>query len=194
MNPPDCFSIGYSVSERIAAVKTFNKIDHIFVKISHVLVIIAGVMCFLMMVLSVLNVITRSMFDKPILGTVELVSYFGLTLGALALAMNELCDGNVTMTLFIDTLKPKAKKALDAVMTALAAVLYAVITYRYLLEVQITLKSGTHTSTLGIHYYVINAIMTIGFLFALLALLVKIGRDVAFIATGGKEENGGAEA
>ena len=56
------------------------------------------------------------------------------------------------------------------------------------------MKSGTHTSTLGLHYYVINAIMTVGFLFAFLALLVKIGRDVAFIAAGGEEENGGAEA
>ena len=174
--------------------KTFNKIDHTFEKIAHVLVIIAGVMCFLMMVLSVLNVITRSMFDKPILGTVELVGYFGMTLGAMALAMNELCDGNVTMTLFIDSLKPKTKKALDAIMTSIAAVLYAVITYRYILEVQITLKSGTHTSTLGLHYYVINAIMTVGFLFAFFALLVKIGRDVAFIAAGGEEENGGVEA
>ncbi len=150
-------------------------------------------MCFLMMALSVINVITRSAFQSPIFGAVELVSYFGLTLGAFSIAMNELTDGNVSMTLLVDVIKPKARKTVSAIVTILAAVFYIILAYRFFVETLVTYNKGTFTSTLSIPYYVINIIMAIGYVCGFLALLLKAARDITFVVADGKEEKGGNE-
>lgn len=142
---------------------------------------VAGVVCALIMVLSVANVITRNLLLAPIFGTVELVSYGGLLMGALALAYNEIGDGNITMTLFVDTMKPIPKNLCNLFMSFLAACFYGAITYRYFQEILVAYGKGTFTVTLEIPLFIINTFMFVGFFVATLALLLKAVRSLVFL-------------
>ncbi len=171
--------------------KTYKAIDSLFCKVFKALVAIGGVVCAFMMVLSVVNVIARSVFKSPVFGTVELISYCGLLLGAFALAMNEEKDGNAVMTLATDAMKPRLRSGFGVVTNILATIFYGAIAFRYFKEVAITFAKATSTSTLHIPFWVINLIMAVGYLAATLALALKASRCVAYIAAG--EETGGKE-
>ena len=169
---------------------TLNKIDRGLCRVFRIMGYSAGIVGALMMILSVVNVIARQLFTAPVFGTVEIVSYAGLLLGAFALAYNEIGDGNITMTLLTDNMKPAPKNVCELMTSLLAAVFYGAISYRYFAEVFLTLSKRTVTQTVGIPMWIINLIMAIGFAVAALALLLKCLRcTVFFVRTG---DDGGA--
>ena len=167
---------------------TLNKIDRGLCRFFKLMGYAAGIVGALMMILSVINVIARQLFTAPIFGTVEIVSYAGLLLGAFALAYNESGDGNITMTLLTDSMKPAPKSICELLTSLLAAVFYGAIAYRYFAEVLTTMAKRTVTQTVGIPMWVINLIMAIGFAVATLALLLKCLRCAVFFAGAGSED------
>ncbi len=155
----------------------------------------SGIVGAFMMVLSVANVITRSFFNAPIFGTVEIISYSGLLLGAFALALNELADGNITMTLLTDNLKPKPKHGFELVTSLIAAVFYAAVTYRFVEEIFTTIEKATSTTTVHIPFWCVYTVMSVGFFAGTLALLLKAARSLAYLIWGEKyKELGGGDA
>jgi TRAP-type C4-dicarboxylate transport system permease small subunit len=141
----------------------------------------AGLIGALMMILSVINVIMRSMFTAPIYGTVEIVSYGGLLLGAFALAQNEIDDGNITMTLLTDSMKPVTKNVCGMLTSFLCAVFYGLIAYKYFDEITVSAEKASETTTLAIPFYIINVMMFLGFLAATVAFLLKYLRCIVFL-------------
>ena len=174
--------------------KTGKLIDAALTRLFRGLSFISGIVGALMMVLAVANVIARSVFNRPIFGTVEIISYSALLLGAFALALNELSDGNITMTLLTDSLKPTPKHLFELVTSLLAAAFYAAITFRYAEEVLVTLDKATKTSTVGIPMWCVNAVMAVGFFAAMLALLLKALRCAAYLVYRGAQNQVGGDS
>ena len=171
--------------------KIFKSIDRTLEKTFKSLSYVSGIVCAFMVLLSVANVITR-IFGYPIFGTVEIISYSALLLGAFALALNEISEGNVTMTLLTDALKPKPKHGFEFVTSLISGLFYSAIAYRFIQEIFHTLKKSTFTSTVGIPWWLINTIMAIGFITGALALFLKAARAIYFLAFGKKiQETGG---
>lgn len=175
--------------------KTIKVIDTVMCKMFKYLTSAAGIVGAFMMVLSVANVITRSFFNAPIFGTVEIISYSGLLLGAFALALNELSDGNITMTLLTDNLKPKPKNGFEFFTSLVAAMFYAAITYRYVEEIFTTVEKATTTTTVHIPFWCVNTVMAIGFFAGTFALILKTVRSLAYLIWGEKyKQLGGGDA
>lgn len=178
--------------------KTFIKIDKGLTKLFTLLGYGAGLIGAFMMLLSVANVVARQIFMAPLFGTVEIVSYCGLLLGAGALAYNELGDGNITMTLFTDMMKPVMKATVDLVGNLIAAVFYGAIAYRYWAEIFTTFRKATTTQVILLPLWIVNLVMCIGFAFATVALLLKAARGGAYLVWGEKlkeaQNEGGAKA
>jgi len=177
--------------------KVFKKIDGGLVRIFTIMGYCAGVVGGFMMLLATVNVILRQLFAAPIFGTVEIVSYCGLLLGAFAIAYNEIGDGNITMTLLTDKMPPVIKNIVEFCMSTLAAVFYGAICVRYFKEIFVSLEKATTTQTIMLPMWIINTIMCIGFFFGTLALALKAARAVAFLiakAKGIETDEEGAEA
>ncbi len=121
----------------------------------------AGGVGALMMILSVANVIMRGIFGAPIYGTVELVGYGGLLMGAFAIAHNELTDGNIMMTLFTDKMRPMQQAYSLGVTSFICIIFYGAIAYRYWAEIFTSLANKGASATLGIPYYLVNIVMFI---------------------------------
>jgi TRAP-type C4-dicarboxylate transport system permease small subunit len=174
--------------------KTNNKFDAFLCRIFKAMGYFAGGVGALMMILSVANVIMRGIFGAPIYGTVELVGYGGLLMGAFAIAHNELTDGNIMMTLFTDKMRPMQQAYSLGVTSFICIIFYGAIAYRYWAEIFTSLANKGASATLGIPYYLVNIVMFIGFGMAALAFVVKFIRHVMFISASRKRKDPGNSA
>lgn len=174
--------------------KTIKSIDSVLCKVFRYLTYVSGIVGALMMILAVVNVISRTFFKAPIFGTVEIISYSALLLGAFALPLNELSDGNITMTLLTDNIKPKPRRVFELFTSLIAAVFYFAISFRYVEEVLTTIQKATRTTTVRIPFWCVNTVMAIGFFAGALALLLKAARAVAYIIWGDEYQKGGGGA
>lgn len=156
-------------------------LDHFLTKLFGISCYIAGGASCVMMLLSVVNVVARVLFKAPVYGAIEIVSYGALICAALAAAQNELDDGNATMTLFIDIMRPKVKAFFLALSHVLCAIFYAVISYRFFLNISDSIVNNQFTQTLSMPMGIFYAVLFVGFLLLCITSLLKMARQVCFI-------------
>jgi TRAP-type C4-dicarboxylate transport system permease small subunit len=87
------------------------------------------VIIFLLMLLTVTDVVLRKMFSKGILGTLEISEFMMAAIVFFSLAEGELQNRNVNVDLFVRKLSLKSRVIIDAIMKILGFVLYCFITF-----------------------------------------------------------------
>ena len=87
------------------------------------------VIIFLLMLLTVTDVVLRKLFSKGILGTLELSEFMMAAIVFFSLAEGELQNRNVNVDLFVRKLSLKSRVIIDAIMKILGFVLYCFITF-----------------------------------------------------------------
>lgn len=142
--------------------------------ISAIMNFIAGAGIFLVMVVVVLNIILRALFNKPIDGTYEIVQYGILLAVSLGLADNELADGNVMVSFLLEKMKPKRANIFSIVMNVVSLVTMAFITYNQFQMVITKYQNKAASAILLIPHWVLVLILALGFLTLVLALFVKL--------------------
>jgi TRAP-type C4-dicarboxylate transport system permease small subunit len=90
---------------------------------------ISIVIIFLLMLLTVTDVVLRKMFNKGILGTLEISEFMMAAIVFFSLAEGELQNRNVNVDLFVRKLSLKSRVIIDAIMKILGFVLYCFITF-----------------------------------------------------------------
>jgi len=153
--------------------KTLQKLDSVLTKIFKIMTYAAGVLVCMVMVISVVNVITRAAFKAPIYGVIEIVSYGALLVGAFALAQNEMDDGNATMTLIVDKMRAKKRAFTSVITNIICTIFYAFISIRFFGEIQNAITTRQFTSILQISMSFFNAAMFVGFMLLAVATALK---------------------
>lgn len=161
----------------------FKAIDAKLSKFFNGLAYAGGIITALMMALSALNVITRSIFNSPIYGTVEIMGYSALLVAALTLSQHELDDGNPTMTLVLDNLKPRANACFKGFSELISAGFFGCLTYKFCTDIFTAVRKMQYTAVVHIPMSIIYAILFFGFLCLTLATLLKLVRTIIFIAS-----------
>jgi TRAP-type C4-dicarboxylate transport system permease small subunit len=87
------------------------------------------VIIFLLMLLTVTDVVLRKVFNKGILGTLEISEFMMSAIVFFSLAEGELQNRNVNVDLFVRKLSLKSRVIIDAIMKILGFVLYCFITF-----------------------------------------------------------------
>ena len=126
---------------------------------------ISGIMMFLISCMVIVNVILRRFTSYSILGCTELVRYFMCIAAALALMQNEWVDGNVRVTIILECLKGRARKALDFICYVITSVGFVPITWFMIEQAVDTCKKGTLTTDLFMPMWIFSAILSLGFVF-----------------------------
>ena len=83
---------------------------------------------FLLMLLTVADVILRKVFSKGILGTLELSEFMMLAIVFFSMAAGELYDRNVKVDLFVQRLSSRSRAAIDVLIKTIGFALYFFIT------------------------------------------------------------------
>ena len=150
-----------------------KKLEEIVRRIAVVLNGIGAFGIFAVMILVVLNVILRKIFNKPIEGTYELVIYGMLTVVCLGLIYNELRDGNISITFFLEKMRPKTANIIRIITTAISTVLMGTITVNQFSMIITKYNNHAFTDVLRLPHWVIVLILTLGFAALTLVLFLK---------------------
>jgi len=113
---------------------------------------LGGIVLFLMMMLTVVDVILR-IFSKPLIGTYELVAVAGAIVVGFAIPQTSLDKGHIFVDFLIENRAEAIKKAFSVFTRLLGITLFALLAWNLFLKANHLYKAGDVSLTLQIPYY-----------------------------------------
>jgi TRAP-type C4-dicarboxylate transport system permease small subunit len=142
--------------------------------ISKFLDLIGGYFYFAMMLIVVYNVIMRSIFSKPFIGTVELVEIFAAVAVGLTISYCAILEEHISIDFVLEYFPKKFQKIVNIIMNVLSIGFLgtaAWMIFKYGESVRI---SGRVTATMGIGYHPFIYIIALGFFTYALVVLIRL--------------------
>jgi TRAP-type C4-dicarboxylate transport system permease small subunit len=155
-----------------------KKIEALFVKLAQIMNSIAAVGLFIIMVVVVLNILMRMFFNRPFMGTYEIVQYGLLLVVSLALADNELADGNVVVSFFLEKMKPKTANIFNIATGSLGIIVTGFVTWNQWRMILQKYNNRAASAILMLPHWIIVLVLTLGFFTLFVALIVKVLRFI----------------
>jgi len=156
-----------------------NKFHRIIEKTSCLLDDIAGWGVVVTMVLVVVNIILRSVFNRPIKGVYEYTGYFTAVVIGFAIAKCALDKAHIAVDFFIEKLNSKFQMAVDTVLTAITMVFLAFAGIQVLLYGINVFKIGEVSQTAHIPFYPFILMVSAGIFALCLVEASKLIKGVA---------------
>jgi TRAP-type C4-dicarboxylate transport system permease small subunit len=136
---------------------------------------VAGMFTLLVMMLfTTCDVIGRSFFRTPIIGSYELTRYMLVIVVLLAIPYTQQVEGNVRITLFISRLTPKVQVIIDIVITLFGLVFFLIIVWGGCLETVSSFRGGGVSDMLRIPEWPFRLLISVGAFLLSLELLIKM--------------------
>ena len=151
-----------------------NNISKVVTRFSRGLDLIGGYFYFVLMILVVANVIMRTVFSKPILGTIEFVEIFTAVGIGLTIAYCAVLDEHISVDFVFEYLPQKIKKVISAFVHVLTLGFLGLAGYMVFQYGTSVLISGRVTPTLGVPYYPFLYIIAFGFIMYFLVAVFKV--------------------
>lgn len=161
-----------------------KKLARISDKLWNIGALIAGVTLVAITILIIVNIVARRFFNAPIYGSTEIVKYLALVGGALALSQNEWFDGNIQMTLVLEKISEKAKLVLEIIDYVVCSIAFIFVSYLLVLQTSKKFQINDVTVDLKIPIGIFAGILSFGFMFLTLTLIVKTILKVHQLKTG----------
>jgi TRAP-type C4-dicarboxylate transport system permease small subunit len=132
-------------------------------KIWLVLARISSVFLVAEMLFIVVNIIMRSMFKTPVIGSTEIVKYVSLTGAAFAVSHNEWMDGNIRVTMLLEIVSRKAEDIISFIAYALLSGSLVYVTYILFRQFIKFHTNGDVTTELNMPSWIFAGILAFGF-------------------------------
>lgn len=143
-------------------------------KISKIFDKMAAICFFSVMLLIVSNIILRVGFNRPILGTYELVSFLTAVGVGLALAHCALQDGHIAVSFFMERMPKKSQVLTDILMNVVALVFWVMVTWYIGVFGRSMMQKGLVSSSAEIPVYPFIFLISLGILGLCLVLLMRL--------------------
>ena len=134
---------------------------------------ISNIFLFLLMMLVVVNIIARRLFNAPIFGVTELVCYGSLAAASFGLAQNEWMDGNVRMTLILEKTGAKFGCWLNLITNIVGLLGFSFVSYHLVQQVGEKFANGQLSSELNFPMFIVTGVLAAGFILLTVAILAK---------------------
>ncbi|MEW5954262.1 MAG: TRAP transporter small permease [Bacillota bacterium] len=145
---------------------------------SKVLDKLAGFCLVLLMALVVSNVVLRTVFKSPILGTYEYVSFLTAVVIGLALAYCAVQNGHIAIGLVADRLRCRTRAVVDTLVNAAALVFWGLTAWYIAGYAGAMTASGVVSPTTQTPFYPFVYLVAFGLLALCLVLLVRLAESV----------------
>lgn len=154
------------------------KSEAIMKKIIMFFATVSGICIFLMMAMTMVDIIGRRLFNSSVPGVYELSSLGLVVVSFLAMGLAQIAGENVGVTIFYDHYKPKAKAITDLWISILCICLFAMTVYQ---TVGFILRmNGTNQITPVLHLPLQPFICTvvIGFVVLILGFIIDLMKAI----------------
>ena len=127
-----------------------KSIEGIIKKICAITDLLAGVCFFSVMALVLVNIILRSIFKLPILGTVEIVGLLTATGLGLALSNCEMKNGNIAMDVLTEKFSKGVQRVIDIIIYIISLGFFGIVVWRIIIFANTSFINGRVTATVSI--------------------------------------------
>jgi len=139
--------------------------------------IAAGVSLLALTLLATINVALR-VFQVPVGGTYEVVSFLGAIVTAGALGYTQKRKDHIVVDILSETFPANVKRVLDRVSYALILVFFSVVSWQTFVYGKRLLRTGELSETLKIAYYPFVFLVSFGFAVLALTILLDLVETV----------------
>ena len=160
-------------------------LDRISHYLNQVLMVVAGLFLIAMIFLTCANIFLRIVWI-PIIGTFELMGYFGAVLTALALGYTQTKKGHIAVDIMVLGFSKTAQKILNAINDLICMSFFAIVAWQIAKYAATLHRTGEVTETLQIIYYPFTygvafgcAVLSLAFLTDFLKIVARRGGDQA---------------
>ena len=150
------------------AADSLNKLVHPAVRVLHG----AGVSVLaIMMVLTAGDVTLRYVFNRPIVGSLDLTEYMMAIVVSFGLAYCAFLKGHVRVDLVVSYLPQRVQAVIDSLTGLLGFILFSIITWQSFVYMEILIDSGLKSTVLLIPRFPFAGLVCLGSTFLALILL-----------------------
>lgn len=106
-----------------------------------------------MLVLTVIDVVGAKLFAKPLRGSIELIGFAQVVAMAGGLAMSFLVGRQIELELLVSKLPASVQKVIHVFVTVLSLALFTVLSHQSFLYGKSLLRAGQRSSATGVPFY-----------------------------------------
>ena len=139
---------------------------------SNILMYISAGVLLVMLILGIADVMGRYLFNKPIIGTVEIFEVLMPGLVLLSLAFTQQVKAHVTVDLFISKLPARPRAIIGFATTFWAMVLFGIIVWQGIMLVISYHDTGRMITNIGVPMYLPRLLVPLG-AFAICLVFIK---------------------
>ena len=154
--------------------KLLEKISEVLNKL---LTFLGGLFLVVMIVLTCANILTRLVW-VPIIGTFELMGFFGAMVTAFALGYTQVKRGHIAVDVLVNTFPEKVKKTLTQVSNAVCCCFFVIAAWQIAVKANTLMETGEVTETLQMIYYPFTYAVAFGCLVLALTLFAELVRGL----------------
>jgi TRAP-type C4-dicarboxylate transport system permease small subunit len=155
-----------------------NVISRIIQSISRGMGFIAICVLVAMMLLTVLDVFLRRVFNSPIPFSLELVEFMMVLTGFLGLAWCAMSESHIRVDLIVSKMPARVRGIIDSLCYLAGLGISGIIAWRSVMECQAIRKLHTQSAVLGIPIYPFYLVVAAGFAALALAILILLVRSL----------------
>jgi TRAP-type C4-dicarboxylate transport system permease small subunit len=159
-------------------------LDRISAFLNRLLLWVGGVFLVGMIVLTCANILFR-MTWVPIIGTFELMGYFGGIVTAFALGYTQMKRGHIAVDVLVNTYSDKVRNIINAINYTVCFLFFSVAAWQIAVKATTLMNTGEITETLRIIYYPFTYAVAFGCAILSLVLFTDLVRSI-FPKRGGK--------
>ncbi len=163
-----------SMNDRMFLRRAYNYIPKAVSTICQGFNIFGMVILGVLTVLTVVDVLGRTLFRKPILGTFELTEYMLVVIVFSTVAWCAVQKGHIKVDIVVSRLKPRAQIILSFLTHLISLGLLIIITWQCYLESVIMTNLGKTSAILNVPAYPFYWIMTAGFFILCIQISIEL--------------------
>jgi TRAP-type C4-dicarboxylate transport system permease small subunit len=160
-----------------------NIFETMVIKISRAFDLLAGLILAATSFLIVVNILGRVIFNRPVIGTYEMVGFLTAAVVGLALARCAVENSHIAISFFTDKLPLRMQRYVEAAVGLPALVFLCFTAYNLFAYGSRMAASGVVSSTNQVLFYPFIYLLALGFFTLALTVLLQLAK----LITGGEE-------
>lgn len=141
---------------------------------SNILMVVCAVLLLVMLFLGIADVAGRYLFNKPIIGTVEVFEVLLPAMVLLSLAYTQQLKAHVTVDLFCSKLPPRPRAIVGMMTTLWAIILFALIAWQGVLSAISYRQMNSIITNIGLPMFLPRILVPMGAVAMCLVLIVDL--------------------
>jgi len=151
-----------------------NTINRILNKL---LVFLGGLFLVCMIILTCANIISRLIW-VPIIGTFELMGFFGAIVTAFALGYTQVKRGHIAVDVLVNTFPNHIKKIIQMISDLICCIFFLIAAWQLAIKATTLWETGEVTETLQVIYYPFTYAVAFGCLVLSLTLFTELIKSI----------------